>query len=129
MSVHYTYDQSYVPPINYPHAYKRWSERTPAEVSIKVAWMCAIPVEAPECDAQDVRLYAPYDALLIVRGGVLRTALLSDYRTDLSGLTPCSKCNDLIDPLRSETCPWCDTVVGGCLESGRIAINLGGDRQ
>lgn len=127
MSLPNTQHQSYAPPINYPHAYKRWSERTPAEVSIEEAWIRAIPVEAPECDAQDVRLYAPYDALLVVRGGVLRTVLLSDDRTDLSGLTPCSKCDDLIDPLRSEICPWCDTEVSGCLKSGEIAIDLGGD--
>jgi hypothetical protein len=125
MSVHYTHRQSYVPPINRPHAPEQWRKRTPAAVSIEDAWKVAIPVRAPECDAQDVRLYAPYDALLLVRGGLLRTALLSDHRTDLSGLLPCPECDDLVDPIRSTTCPWCECELEQ-LQCGSVAVDLGG---
>lgn len=125
MSAHYTHQRSYVPPINHPHAPEQWRKRTPADISIEEAWKVAIPVNAPECDAQDVRLYAPYNALLLVRGGLLRTALVSDYRTDLSGLGPCPECDDLVDPLRSDTCPWCNSPLEK-LECGPIRIDMGG---
>jgi len=126
MPVHYTHQQSYVPPINRPHAPKRWCERTPAEVSIEEAWKVAIPVSAPECQAQDVRLYAPYGMLLLVRGGLLRTALVSDHRTDLSGLLPCPECDDLVDPLRSDACPWCEATLEQ-LKCGQVTVSLGGE--
>lgn len=121
MSVHYTRRQSYVPPINRPHAVDRWHERTPAEISIEEAWKAAFPVDAPQCNAEAVRLYAPYDMLLIVRAGVLRTELYSDHRTDVTGLFPCSECDDLVDPSRSTTCPWCGATLDE-LTAGRISI-------
>lgn len=128
MSYHYTHQQSYVPPINHPHAPQQWRKRTPAEVAIEEAWKVAIPVRAPECDAQDVRLYAPYNALLLVRGGLLRTALISDHRTDLSGLLPCPECDDLVDPMRSGTCPWCESPLEQ-LECGHISVHIGGETR
>ncbi|MBB6090852.1 hypothetical protein [Halobacterium salinarum] len=128
MSVHYTHQQSYVPPINRPHAPEQWRKRTPAEIDIEAAWKLAIPVRAPECNAQDVRLYAPYDALLLVRGGLLRTALLSDHRTDLAGLFPCPSCDDLVDPIRSDCCPWCDAVLEDVARSS-IRVTKGGGQR
>jgi len=44
---HYTHDQSYVPPINRPHAIDQWTDRTPAELPLVDAWKEAIPVDAP----------------------------------------------------------------------------------
>lgn len=128
MAVHYTHRQSYVPPINRPHAVDRWHERTPAEISITDAWKTAVPVRAPETDADDVRLYAPYDILLIVRAGLLRTELHSDHRTDLSGLLPCTACGDPVDPVLTERCPWCDAAVDE-LGHGRVQVSWGGGSQ
>lgn len=126
MTIHNTQRQSYVPPINRPHAPDQWRTRTPAEISIEEAWKVAIPVNAPECNAQDVRLYAPYDALLLVRGGLLRTVLVSDHRTDLSGLLPCPECDDLVDPLQADTCPWCDSQMEQ-LKCGNISLTIEGE--
>jgi len=127
MSVHYTHRQSYVPPINRPHAVDRWHERTPAEVSLTEAWKAAVPVGAPETTADDVRLYAPYEMLLIVRAGLLRTELHRDHRTDLSGLLPCPECGDIVDPVLDEQCPWCDATLDRLCD-GRVRISREGSR-
>lgn len=128
MSVHYTHEQSYVPAINRPHAIEQWQGRTPAQLSLVDAWRKAIPVEAPECDAETVRLYAPYDVLLIDRGGVLRTVLYADDRTDLSGLSPCESCEELVDPVRAERCPWCGYHLDVVTASDGIVLRRGGER-
>lgn len=128
MSVHYTHEQSYVPTINKPHAIDQWNDRTPAEIPLIDAWRKSIPVAAPECDAETVRYYAPYDALLIVRAGVLRTVLISDNRTDFSGLSPCESCGELVDPLRADECPWCEATLEVGNVPGGVVLRRGGDR-
>lgn len=125
MSVHYTHRQSYVPPIKQPHASEQWRDRTPAEVSVEEAWKAGVPVEAPECNAQDVRLYSPYDALLVLRAGLLRTVLLGTRRTDLSELAPCTECGDLVHSILSARCPWCDAVLDE-VTSGRVTLRREG---
>jgi hypothetical protein len=129
MSIHYTHEQSYNPPIERPHAETRWTERTPAEPSLRDAWQAAIPVDAPDCDAETVRLYAPYDVLLVVRAGVLRTVLhADDDRTDHAGLSPCEGCGDLVDPVRDARCPWCDAPLATMEVPGGVTLRRGDDR-
>jgi len=127
MFAHYTHDQSYVPPINRPHAPDMWQDRTPAEVSLEAAWRVAIPVHAPECNASHTRLYAPYDALFVVRGGVLRTVLNNDGRIDTEGLATCAGCDELVDPLRDDECPWCDSPLPAQQVTGGVTLVKGGD--
>jgi len=130
MFAHYTHDESYVPPINRPHAPDMWEERTPAEISLVEGWKEAIPVHAPECNASYTRLYAPYDILFVVRDGFLRTELNNDGRIDLEGLSACPSCEDLIDPLRAEgTCPWCDTPLPNTQQTGGVTLVSGGEQR
>lgn len=126
---HYAHDQSYVPPINRPHAIDQWNDRTPAELSLVEAWKAAVPVHAPECDADSTRLYVPYDALLVERAGVLRTVLHNDGRIDLNGLSTCPSCEGLYDPLRSSgTCRWCDAPLPTQQTTGGVTLVRGGER-
>lgn len=127
---HYTHDESYVPPINRPHAPDMWEDRTPAEISLEEGWKRAIPVRAPECNATFTRLYAPYDILFVVRDGLLRTELNNDGRIDLEGLSTCSECNDLYDPFRAGgTCPWCDAVLPSRRKTGGVELVVGGEQR
>lgn len=127
---HYTHDESYVPPINRPHAPEMWEERTPAEISLEEGWKAAIPVRAPECNARFTRLYAPYNVLFVVRGGLLRTELINDGRIDTEGLSVCSACDELYDPLRaSRTCPWCDAVLPDQRTTGGVTLVSGGGQR
>jgi hypothetical protein len=124
---HYTHDQSYVPPINRPHAIDRWHERTPADVTLIEAWKEATPVHAPECEADSTRLYAPYNVLLVERAGVLRTVLHNDGQIDHSGLSECPHCDCVYDPLRSgDTCQWCDGPLPARRTTGGATLVLGG---
>lgn len=127
MFAHYTHDQSYVPPIKRPHAPTQWQKRTPAEISLEAAWRAAIPVRAPKCNASFTRLYAPYDVLLVVRDGWLRTALPNDGRINTEGLATCASCEELVDPLRDDECPWCDTPLPARQATGGVTLVKGGD--
>ena len=109
-----------------PHAYDRWSERTPAEVSLEAAWEAAVSVEAPEADATEARLYPPYNALLVVRDGKLRTVLHNDGRIECSGLGTCDACGKLIDPLAGATCPWCGGETSSERTLGRVTLTRRG---
>ncbi|WP_200530886.1 hypothetical protein [Halorubrum sp. LN27] len=127
---HYTHDESYVPPINEPHAYEQWEARTPAEISLEEGWRAAIPVHAPECNATFTRLYAPYNVLFVVRDGLLRTELNNDGRIDTEGLSTCPSCEELIDPLRAEgNCPWCDAVLPNRQTTGGVTLVTGGAQR
>jgi len=127
---HYTHDQSYVPPINRPHAVEKWEARTPAEIPLEEGWKAAIPVRAPECNATFTRLYAPYNVLFVVRDGLLRTTLINDGRIDLEGLSVCPECDDLYDPLRaSGTCPWCDATLPSQRTTGGVTLIAGGEQR
>jgi hypothetical protein len=129
MYEHYTHAQSYVPSINRPHAPERWEERTPADISLAEAWKDAVPVHAPECDADSTRLYAPYDVLLVERAGTLRTVLYNDGRINPEGLAACPSCDGLYDPLQSSgTCRWCDAPLPTHRTAGGVTLVTGGDR-
>lgn len=130
MFEHYAHNQSYVPPINYPHAPERWEERTPAEISLEEAWKEAVPVHAPECDATSTRLYVPYDVLLVERAGMLRTVLNNDGRINLEGLSACPSCEGLYDPLHADgTCGWCDALLPTRRTTGGVTLVSGGDQR
>jgi|APHM01.1.fsa_nt_gi hypothetical protein len=93
------------------HAQDRWTQRTPAEKPLTVAWTESIRVCAPAANADVARLYAPYDALLVLRDGTLRTVLTNDGRINCSALGVCASCKNLIDPIADTTCRWCDSRV------------------
>jgi hypothetical protein len=108
----------------HPHADRRWAERTPAEPALSAAWDASVRVRAPAADADEVRLYAPYDALLVYRAGVLRTVLNNDGRLECPGLGACTACGNVVDPVSGESCRWCgaETQTEG---HGRVAITRG----
>jgi len=127
---HYTHDQSYVPPINRPHAIDQWTDRTPAELPLVDAWKEAIPGRRPECDADSTRLYVPYDALLIERGGVLRTVLHNDGRIDTDGLSVCPSCKGFYDPLHSDgDCRWCNAPLPSRRSTSGVTLVVGGGQR
>jgi hypothetical protein len=127
---HYAHDQSYVPTINRPHAIDQWTARTPAELRLVEAWKTAIPVNAPECDADSTRLYVPYDVLLVERGGVLRTVLHNDGRIDTAGLSVCPGCEGLYDPLLTgASCRWCDGPLPSRRSTGGVTLVVGGGQR
>ncbi len=108
----------------HPHAEDRWTERTPAEKPLMAAWAESIHVRAPAADADVVRLYAPYNTLLVLRDGTLRTVLHNDGRIDCSALGVCASCENVIDPIEDKTCRWCDSKVqtGG---HGQVKVTRG----
>jgi len=108
----------------HPHAEDRWAERTPAEKPLSEAWAASVRVQAPAADADEARLYAPYNALLVSRCGVLRTVLHNDGRVECTALGTCSSCENVIDPIGDETCRWCgaETQTQG---RGRAAVTRG----
>ena len=95
----------------HPHAEDRWTERTPAEEPLSAAWARSVRIQAPAADADEVRLYAPYSALLVYRQGMLRTVLNNDGRISCPALGTCSSCENLIDPVVDDTCRWCDAEI------------------
>jgi hypothetical protein len=95
----------------HPHAQDRWAERTPAEEPLSAAWEASVPVQVPAANATETRLYAPYDALLVYRHGLLRTVLLNDGRLECPGLDTCAACENLMDPIEDETCRWCGATT------------------
>lgn len=105
----------------HPHARDRWAERTPAEKPLTAAWAESLRVRAPAADADVVRLYAPYNALLILRDGTLRTVLHNDGRINCAALGVCASCENLVDPIEDNMCRWCDAQVqtGG---HGRVKV-------
>jgi hypothetical protein len=107
------------------HARQRWAERTPAETSLQAAWNQSVAVTAPAADSTAARLYEPYDALLVVKQGTLRTVLYNDGRIDTTGLTECSACGDLVDPVDDETCRWCGAKCGTTGTPGRVTLTRG----
>jgi hypothetical protein len=126
---HYTHDQSYVPQINRPHAPEQWRTRTPAGLTLVEAWKQAVPIRAPDCDADSTRLYAPYDALLVERSGVLRTVLNNDGRVETDGLSTCPSCNGLYDPLRTEgSCRWCGAPLPSQRTTASVTLVRGGEQ-
>lgn len=128
MSVNTNLDQSYLPPIT-DHAHARWQERTPADRPLEVAWRQATPVEAPAAGCDHARLYEPYDALLVVRAGWLRTVLHNDGRLETAGLVLCGACDDLVDPITDECCPWCDEPLPAVQQCGAITVVRGGGQR
>lgn len=108
----------------HPHAKDRWAERTPAEEPLSEAWAASVCVRAPAAHADETRLYAPYNALLVYRQGMLRTVLHNDGRVECAALGTCSTCENVIDPIADETCRWCgaETQTEG---RGRVVVTRG----
>lgn len=92
-----------------PHAEERWGERTPAQESLRAAWAGSVRVQVPGVDADETRLYAPYDALLVYRQGALRTVLNKKGWVGCPSLGECTACGNVIDPVVDEVCRWCGT--------------------
>lgn len=127
MSIHNNFDQTYCPPIK-PHARERWQERTSADRPLEAAWRAAKPVEAPAARCAYARLYEPSDVLMLVRAGWLRTVLINDGRLERKGLVMCEGCDDLVDPISDEECPWCGNPQPAVQKCGRITV-VRGDEQ
>lgn len=128
MSVGNTLDQTNVPPIK-QHARERWHQRTPADRPLAIAWQQAKTVEAPAAQCSDARLYEPYDALLLVRDGWLRTVLINDGRLRNPGLVMCEACDDLVDPISDTECPWCGEPQPAEQVCGQITVVHGGTQR
>lgn len=77
-----------------------------------------MPVEAPGVAGTRVRLYPPYDVVLVVRRGMLRTVLYNDGRLAAPGLHECETCGDLVDPVADASCPWCGAPLGETAGAG-----------
>jgi len=116
-------------PVITDHARTRWEERTPADRPLEVAWRQAKPVEAPAARCTGARLYEPYDALMIVRDGSLRSVLINDGRLDTTGLVLCEACDDLIDPIGDPTCPWCGHTQPSEQTHGAITLVREGEQR
>jgi hypothetical protein len=125
MSVHNNLEQTHVPRIK-DHARTRWAQRTPADRPLEIAWRQAKPVDAPAADCEYARLYEPYNALLIVRGGRLWSVLINDGRLEKDGLVLCDECDDLVDPLTDDECPWCGASQPSVQTHGRVTVVRGG---
>lgn len=128
MSVHNNLDQMYLPPIK-QHARDRWRDRTSADRPLEAAWRAAKPVEAPAARCAYARLYERSDALMLVRNGWLRTVLINDGRLEKDGLLMCEACDDLIDPISDDECPWCGKSQPAVQECGQITVVHGGERR
>lgn len=128
MPVRNNLDQTFVPPIK-PHAHDRWHQRTPADRPLEVAWRAAKPVDAPAAECSAARLYEPYDALMLIRDGWLRTVLINDGRLNNAGLVMCSACDDLVDPVTDTECPWCGEAQPRTQTCGAITIVHGGESR
>ena len=108
------------------HATARWAARTPVAtpIGLRHAWATGLVMQAPEVDGDEVRLYPPYDLLMVKRGGIIRTVLHADYRRlDATGYQRCHECGDLHDPLTGSECQWCGTTTEMV---GAITISYGG---
>lgn len=125
MSVHQNLDQMHLPPIR-AHAHHRWNERTPADRPLEIAWRQAKPVDAPAAECSYARLYEPYDALMLVRMGWLRTVVINDGRLEKDGLLMCDACDDLVDPISDTCCPWCGEPLPAVRTCGPITVIHGG---
>lgn len=128
MNQYATHEQTHLPTIT-PHARERWHERTPADRPLEVAWNQAEAVDAPAARCSDVRLYQPYNALLIVRDGRLRTVLINDGRLADAPFVLCDTCDDLVDPVSDDRCPSCGEPHPAVMEVGQITIVRGGERR
>lgn len=128
MSVCNTLDQTKVPPIT-QHAYERWNQRTPADRPLEVAWRQATPVDAPAAECSDVRLYEPFNALLLVRDGRLRTVLNNDGRLTNPWVVMCDACDDLVDPISETECPGCGEPQPAEQVCGQITVVRGGEQR
>lgn len=115
------------PPQITDHARARWASRTPVPdpVALRHAWSRGFEVQASEVDGETVRLYPPYDILLVKRDGVLRTVLNANYdRLDATGYAKCSECGCLHDPLTGSKCRWCGAQTTA---RGGITVSHGGE--
>ena len=128
MSARNNLEQTYVPPIK-EHARARWHERTPADRPLEAAWRAGKPVSAPAARCSDARLYEPYNALMVVRNGWLRTVLVNDGRLDKDGLVMCKACDDLVDPISDSECPWCGEPQPRTRTCGAITVVRGGETR
>lgn len=117
--------QTQIPTTISAHAQEQWAKRTPAEISLKAAWEQSVAVEAPEADSTAARLYPPYNALLIVQHATVATVLNNDGRINTPGLVECTSCGDLIDPVESDTCPWCGDDCAETAQPGSITLTRG----
>jgi hypothetical protein len=108
------------------HAQDQWATRTPAELSLKSAWEQSVSVVAPEADSTAARLYPPYNALLVVKHATVTTVLNNDGRLDTSGLIECPSCDDWVDPVDHDACPWCGAECDEAARPGRITVSRGG---
>ena len=119
--------QGTVPVTVSEHARDRWTERTPADVPLEAAWNQALDVEAPEADSTASRLFPPYNALLLVKHTTLTTVLHNhDHRLNTPGLSDCSRCGDLVDPVDHDTCPWCGEDCVRTTRPGCVTLTRGG---
>jgi hypothetical protein len=130
MSPKYTTSDPYQrPPIQEPHAPNQWTERFPDhDVDIQTAWERGLPALAPLKDGEAFRLYPPENALLILRDGLLRTAIPANDTLVLpeEDLERCQQCGNAHEPLDTdETCPWCDATLKAGRSTGPITIRRG----
>jgi len=128
MSAHNNLEQTHVPPIE-EHAQKRWHERTPADRPLEAAWRAGKPVGAPAARCSAARLYEPYNALMVVREGWLRTVLINDGRLAKQGLVMCEACDDLVDPVSDAACPWCGEPQPRTRTCGAITVVREGESR
>jgi hypothetical protein len=117
--------QNTVPVMISEHAQEQWAARTPAEISLKTAWERSVAVEAPEADSTAARLYPPYDALLLVQHATMATVLNNDGRLNTSGLIECPSCEDWVDPVEDDDCPWCGEDCTGSARPGSVTLTRG----
>lgn len=116
---------STIPVIISDHARVRWNGRTPADISLETAWSRSVAVEAPDADSTSSRLYPPHNALMLVKHREMTTVLNNDGRLNTPGLIDCPSCGDLIDPMESDTCPWCGSDYAKTTRPGSITLTRG----
>lgn len=127
MSHKYTTSDPYQrPPVQQPHAPNQWAERFPNhDVDIQTAWEVGLPALAPQKEGEAFRLYPPEDALIILRGGLIRTAI--PERTTIvypdCDLDQCQECDNPHEPLgTAELCPWCGATLNAGRSSGQLTM-------
>lgn len=116
------------PPITI-HADERSDERfSELDLNLALVWERGVAVELPDKDYDAARYYPPSDLVLLLRGGVVTTALYaSESRVNAPGLVQCDSCNEPHDPVTiEETCPWCEATIDGGWSSGPITLRREG---
>lgn len=117
--------QNTVPVTISEHAREQWAARMQTDISLKTAWEQSVAVEAPEADSTAARLYPPCNALLVVKHATVTTVLHNDGRLNTPGLIECPACDDLVDPVDDDTCPWCGEDCTEPTRPGCVTLTRG----